>query len=116
MELSEELGVSKASVSTMTRLLVRTGLLERVPAPGARSTYFRLREDGFEKLFAAKMEGMVAFRPLAERGLRLLPPDPEPRRRLRLLKALYAFFEREMPALLERWRAEREALVAEDEA
>jgi DNA-binding MarR family transcriptional regulator len=114
-ELADELGVSKGSISTMTRLLVRSGLIEKVGIPGERTTYFRLRDDGFESLFAFKLQALVSFRPLADRGLQLLgevDPSADRSHRLRVIRALYAFFEREMPVMLDKWRDERETLIA----
>lgn len=108
-ELAEALGASKGSVSTMTRMLLRLGLLERVAIPGERSTHFRLAADGFARLFEGEIVRIVAFRQLADDGLtRLSGLRPEGSlQRLRDLRDLYAFFEREMPALIERWHAER---------
>lgn len=41
-ELTERLQVSKASVSTNTRLLAAAGVIERVSMPGDRQDYYRL--------------------------------------------------------------------------
>ncbi len=114
-ELVQELGASKASVSAMARMLLTAGLIERAGVPGERATYYRLRSDGFEARFAAVMSSIVAFRPVADRGLALLDRE-EPARsaRLRELRALYRFFEREMPVLFARYREERERLIEEE--
>jgi DNA-binding MarR family transcriptional regulator len=114
-ELVDELGVSKGSVSTMTRMLLLSGLVERVGVPGERATYFALKDDGFEKRFELLMHTVVGFRPLAERGLELLADaDVERTHRLRSLRALYGFLEREMPAMIDKWRRERERLIEEE--
>jgi len=108
-ELSEELGVSRASVSTTTRMLQTAGLVDKVAVPGARSTYFGLARDGFERRFELVVAGFAAFVPIAERGIAQLEarPDGEPAERLRFLRDLYVFFAREMPKVLDRWREER---------
>jgi len=109
----EELGVSKASVSNMLRLLETVGLIERVGVPGERASHYSLAKDGFEKKFEMSTRALVGFSPLAARGFALLAPAGDARKaRLREMAALYAFWEREMPKLLERWRRERTALVA----
>lgn len=114
-ELVDDLGVSKGSVSTMIRMLLLSGLVERVGVPGSRATYFALKDDGFEKRFELLMHTVVGFRPLAERGIAMLSAEGADRtRRLRSLRALYAFLEREMPAMIERWRNEREQLIADE--
>ncbi len=111
-QLSEELGVSKGSVSTMARMLRTTGLLEPAPVPGERATYLRIRDDGFEGVFEQQIRQVSAFGALASKGLGLLgDADPDQTRRLRTLGAIYGFYEVEMPRLLERWREERTQLV-----
>ena len=107
-QLGEELGASKGSISTMTRLLLAAGTIEKKALPGDRTTYFVLNEDSLERKLEAAMARLVGFRPLAARGLALLADEPEERkRRLRTIHAMYAFMERELPALIERWRQER---------
>lgn len=109
----EELGVSKASVSNMLRLLETAGLIERVGVPGERASRYALAKDGFERKFEMSTRALVGFSPLAARGFEVLAPAGDERKaRLREMAALYAFWEREMPKLLKRWRAERAALVA----
>ena len=50
---------------------------------------------------------MVGFRQLAEEGVALLEGAPSGRReRLERVSRMYAFMEREMGLMLERWRAE----------
>ncbi|MCA9691732.1 MAG: MarR family transcriptional regulator [Nannocystaceae bacterium] len=115
-ELAEQLGVSAGSVSTMTRVLLSAGLIERVGVPSERATHYRLKDDGFERTFELRIAGLDGFSTLAERGLRLLARDGDARtRRLRTLTALYAFWERELPLLLARWREQRRALFGEED-
>lgn len=108
-QLVEELGASKASVSTMLRLLLAAETIEAVAVPGDRSTYYALTPDSLERKLERRLSGMVSFRALAERGLGLLEDEPADRSaRLRRVASMYAFMERELPALLEKWRAELE--------
>ncbi|MBK1614685.1 hypothetical protein CKO44_14520 [Rubrivivax gelatinosus] len=44
-EIGERLQISRASVSTTTRLLENLGVLERIARPGDRQAYFRLVEN-----------------------------------------------------------------------
>jgi DNA-binding MarR family transcriptional regulator len=109
-QLSDALGVSMGSASTMTRMLLGIGLIEKVAVPGTRKTLFRVTADGFERMFDQQLQRLVAFRALADEGLGLLDDGPPERTRaLAKMRALYAFHEREMPLLLARWRAERAA-------
>ena len=106
-QIATELNVSKGSASTMTRLLLTSESIERVPVPGERATYYRLKPDSLERKLEARLAMMVGFRQLAEEGVALLEGAPSGRReRLERVSRMYAFMEREMGLMLERWRAE----------
>jgi DNA-binding transcriptional regulator GbsR (MarR family) len=109
-QISRILDASKGTVSTMTRLLVQLGLIERVGLPGERRDYFRLRQDLWEQMLALQLAEMTQMRELAERGLALLAsggaPAPE-QERLREMYEMHAFFERELPELLARYKNEK---------
>ncbi len=116
-ELADAIGASRGSISTMTRMLHDSGLIERVAVPQERATYYRIDPTGFERRFEILMRTIVGFRPLADRGLDLLADaSPERTRRLREIRALYVFLERSLPAMIDAWRAQRDALIdgAED--
>jgi DNA-binding MarR family transcriptional regulator len=106
-QLAEALNASRGSISTATRALVAGGLIERVRFPGDRSTYFRIRPGAWPRALQAKMAAMTLFREAAERGLGELRSAGLPDSRLERLREFhdtYAFFEREMPALIQRYR------------
>jgi DNA-binding transcriptional regulator GbsR (MarR family) len=103
-ELVEALLASKASISNTTRLLIQLGLIERVSLPGCRRDYFRIKPNAWSQLVKDEMLKLAAIRKLADRGLRLLEDrEPQFRRRLQEMRDLYAFFERELPPVIERW-------------
>lgn len=107
-ELVEALDASKASISNTTRLLIQLGFIERISLPGYRHDHYRIRPGVWYRLLRQRMDKLVAFRQLADRGLDLLQ-DKEPGLRLRLeeMRDMYAFFERELPPLLDRWEQNR---------
>lgn len=109
-ELAQVLRASKGSISTMTRLLIQLGMIERLSLPGQRRDYLRIKPDLWPALLKRRMALISDFRRLAERGLSVLDGrETEQRQRLQEMCALYAFFEREIPALFERWERERAA-------
>lgn len=110
-ELSEVLQASKGSISTMTQLLLQLGLIERLSLPGRRRDYFRIKPDSWSEIMKRRMILIATFRQLADRGLELLNGHtPEQRERLEAMRSLYAFFEREVPALFERWEREHKEM------
>jgi len=107
-ELAEALMASRGSISTMTRLLIQGGLIERVSLPGVRHDYFRIRHGASQHLLRQKAEAITVLRQLAERGLELLGDKATlTRQGLEEMRDMYAFFEQEFPALVERWEQER---------
>jgi len=103
-ELAEALLASKGSISTMTRLLIRIGLIERLSLPGQRRDYFRFKPGAWHQLIQDSLVQTTAFRQLAERGLELLESKTHANRQwLEEMRDMYAFMEREFPALVERW-------------
>ncbi len=107
-ELAEELRASRGSISSATQSLVRLGIVERISKIGERRDYFRSRTNWTE-LMRQQIGTYAAFRKLAERGLGIMAgASPESRRNLEEIHSLYSHFEREMPALIERWEKQRE--------
>lgn len=53
--LADELGVSKASVSTEARRLFERGIVERVTVPGDRRDYYELAPDFFAQVIRARL-------------------------------------------------------------
>ncbi len=103
-QIAEILDASKGTVSTMTRLLMQAGLIEKIGLPGERRDYFRLRLDAGEQLIAAKVADLGRMRSMMERGLALMESDlPQERQRLSEIHDFFAFLERELPALLDRY-------------
>ncbi len=103
-ELVTVLQASKGSISTMTRLLIQIGLLERVSLLGQRQDYFQIRPNAWEQLMEQRMSQLTAFRELAERGLTLMADQSSDlRQRLEEMRDVHAFWETEVPHLHQRW-------------
>jgi DNA-binding transcriptional regulator GbsR (MarR family) len=104
------LGASKGSVSAMTRLLIQMNLVERVALPDQRRDYYRLRSGAWPQLIKSELAVMTGLHQMVERGLAMTTGrDAAYQERLREAHDLYAFLERELPMLLERWGHERKS-------
>jgi hypothetical protein len=105
--MSEALGASKASVSSMARLLAERGFVERVPVLERRDCY-RLRADAWENILRTRLAAIASVKGLAEEGLWLLGTGEHPARSrlesLREFSELCATLERDLPAVLGRLR------------
>lgn len=103
-QLAEALGLSKGSVSTGTRMLESGGLIRRVALAGVRGRAFELTAD---PLVRNTQGGQYRrFEELMRLGLDVVGDDPERGRRLRRGRDFYAFLNRELPKLVERFEAE----------
>ncbi len=104
-ELAAAVRGSKASMSTMTRLLMRFKIAEKVRPPGARKDAWRIRPDAWTATMEDQARLVAVGRALAERGLELLGGrSAATAARLRGFREAYAWLEREMPRLMARWR------------
>ena len=113
-ELARALQASRGSISTMTQLLIRAGLIERIGVPGERQDFFRFRRGAAAYLLEQAVDTTRGIAQLVERGQELVSDQPPANQeRIEEIRDLYAFFGRELPGLIERWKREhRQRLVA----
>jgi hypothetical protein len=105
-DLAAALQGSKASMSTMTRLLANAGLVERVRRPGARRDVCRVREGSWDAYWQAQMARLRQTTACLARGAGLLAGRPPPTRaRIEGVLQQYRFLEGAVPMLAERWKA-----------
>lgn len=103
-QLSRALGISLGTVSSMTRLLMQAGWVERISRRGERQAAYRTAEGMMTLLVDGMMDPTRRARELTERGLALMADRPESAKaRLRELNSIYRFFEEWLPTLLEHW-------------
>ncbi|HEX6534552.1 MAG TPA: MarR family transcriptional regulator [Gemmatimonadaceae bacterium] len=105
-EIADALGVSKASVSTDARLLLRHGWLRRASLPGDRRDYYEMAPDFFAGIAAYRLGRWEALHDLVAEARHRLPQQPQViRDRLRYLDEVQHVFLARIRALLEEWRA-----------
>jgi DNA-binding transcriptional regulator GbsR (MarR family) len=105
-EIAERLQASRGSVSGMGRLLEQVGLIRRSTKPGDRREYFSIPPSATRRLMETAITRLRLSREVADAGLALIADrPPETQARLRDLRDLYAFFEQEWPAILDRLHA-----------
>ena len=104
-QLAETLRASRGSISTMTRQLEAPGLIERVRKPGDRRIYYRNTPDAWYLAMSREAASMRTIREIAERGAEIMKNEPPgDRRGIEDTVAFLRFWEREMGAVLARWR------------
>jgi DNA-binding transcriptional regulator GbsR (MarR family) len=106
-ELAESLQASKGSISTATRVLLRMGLIERVRHRGERFDRFRAQPEAWDEILWRE-EQFSTPRRVVQIGLEALADEPPARRRaLEEMDAIYAWWERRIPALKEEYLSAR---------
>ena len=102
-EIAERLQASRGSISTMAQLLEHIGLIRRGTKPGDRREYFSVPPDAARSMMERSIHQLRASREVLDAGLALIADrPPESQDRLRGLRDVYAFFEREWPRILQR--------------
>jgi DNA-binding transcriptional regulator GbsR (MarR family) len=92
-QLSEKLQVSRASISTNTRLLETLTIIERTTKRGERQDYFRLRKNPYVSLMRGVQTRMLYAQEVVEQTRQQLPEEwSGAQKRLQELEKFYTDF------------------------
>lgn len=107
--LSEELGISRGSVSTYTRQLVERGFVRRIRRPSERSHFFLMGDDVWAGFLAAEQEYLHNQRRLAESTLPLVHEGGRSWKRVRNMRDYMGWLiEARLPGAWEQFKSERD--------
>ncbi len=104
-ELTELLGASPAAISGAVRYLSHVGMIARQREPGSRRDVYLLRNDLWYEMTLGRDQVLAHWASAAQDGAEILGPLTPAGRRLADSYDFFVFVQRELPALLERWRA-----------
>jgi DNA-binding transcriptional regulator GbsR (MarR family) len=105
VEIQAAVGASKASVSTMTRMLVESGFIERAAGNDARRIAFRVHEDVWSIMMERRFGMLAQLIETGERGRQALRGTPVRRRRqLDAMIEFCGFMHEELSGISQRWR------------
>lgn len=110
-QIAERLRASRGSVSGMARLLEHVGLIRRGTHSGDRREYFSIPPGSIAALLRSEQRRLSPWLALSIEGLELVRDQPvEHRERMQEFHDLYAFFQREMPAITDDFLAARKGI------
>lgn len=110
-ELAERLSVSRASISTNTRLLEDLEVIERTTTPGDRQDYFRLSRQPYARLLRGVVRRMRRAREVVGDTQMALPEDMAgAHERLEELDAFYEALIESFVNVIDAWDAERQSV------
>ncbi|MEU2035855.1 GbsR/MarR family transcriptional regulator [Nocardia amamiensis] len=104
-DLCEQLSISTGAVSTAIKQLAQSGMIERVPAPGSRREHYRFPNGVWADLFSQQNVMLKVMHEAAQNGLDAVADGSVTAERLREMRDFYSYMERELPPLIDRWRA-----------
>ena len=108
-ELAERLSVSRASISTNTRLLEDLGVIERTATPGDRQDYFRLSRQPYARMLRGVVRRMRRAREVVSGTQEALPEEmSETHERLEELDAFYEALIESFVNVIDDWDAEKQ--------
>jgi hypothetical protein len=110
-DLATILQISRGSVSTNFRILLASGMVEKVAYRGDRMTYFVFADSAMEQRMAVGVQSAVAFKRLAQQGLAALPPRDPARHHLDASVAWSNLLVQAFEWATTQWRTRRPAVV-----
>ncbi|WP_328593557.1 GbsR/MarR family transcriptional regulator [Actinomadura macrotermitis] len=111
-ELAEVLQVSPAAISGAVRNLTQLHMVVREREPGTRRDVFRVRDDVWQDVIVGRDRTVRVLENSLLEGARAVGPDTPAGRRLAESAEFFAFMERELLAMTERWYEYRASLRA----
>jgi DNA-binding transcriptional regulator GbsR (MarR family) len=102
--LASLLQVSPAAVSGAVRYLAQVNLASREREPGSRSDYYRVHDDVWYEAVARRDQVLARWERSLREGIEVLGADTPAGARMAETLAFFEFLQKELPALLRRWR------------
>lgn len=107
-DIAAALHASRGAISGTARLLASAGMIRRTTRRGDRREYFSAPPETFETFLRSAGRIYRQFREMAERGLDAMADrPPASRARLEEFRDVFAFVEREVPAVVDGFLRER---------
>ncbi len=94
-DMTEALGASKGSISTMLRLLMQIGLVEKIVIPGKRRDHYCVDGKLWPKLIYDRLLVVSEYKKLAEKGLSIIDKDnAQAKKNLEQFYHAFSFFDK----------------------
>ncbi len=106
-DIASILKISRGSVSTNFRLLLPSGMVEKVAFHGDRMTYFVFSDSAMEQRMVTGIHSTEAFKRLVQQGLEALPPKDPSRHHLDTSLQWSDLIVQSFQDAIKQWRARR---------
>ncbi|MEV7370758.1 MarR family transcriptional regulator [Streptomyces sp. NPDC090301] len=108
-ELAEQLRISPAAVSGAIRYLSQVSMVSRERAPGTRRERYVLHNELWYETFTRRDQILVRWEKVLREGSELLGPETAAGARTAETAEFFAFLQREMLTIMDRWAAHKAA-------
>lgn len=106
-EIAERLSVSPAAVSGAVSYLTQTKLVSRVRTPGARVDHYSVGDHNWFETLMTRNDSLEKMADWLTKGAAALPAGSPALARMEETRDFFEYVRREMPLIVERWRASR---------
>ncbi|MGA5111892.1 GbsR/MarR family transcriptional regulator [Streptomyces pseudogriseolus] len=107
-QLGEQLQISPAAVSGAVRYLAQVHMVSREREPGSRRERYRVHGDQWYEALTNREAVIKRWEDALREGVTSLGADTPAGRQLAETLAFFEFVEKEVEAMMERWRVHRE--------
>ncbi|MFD9246035.1 GbsR/MarR family transcriptional regulator [Streptomyces sp. NPDC059556] len=108
-ELAEQLRISPAAVSGAIRYLSQVGMVSRERDPGTRRERYVLHNELWYETFTRRDQILVRWEKILREGSELLGPETAAGARTAETAEFFAFLQREMLGIMDRWAVHKAA-------
>ncbi|MFC3521718.1 GbsR/MarR family transcriptional regulator [Streptomonospora nanhaiensis] len=105
-DLAERLQVGPSAISGAVKYLIDVGMVVREREPGQRRDHYCARPSAWFDAVAANLDVFTRFETGAREGVEVFGAGTPVGERLDEVSRAFAFLRREIPLLLEKWRAQ----------
>ncbi len=106
-ELAKLLHISPAAISGAVRYLVQVNLASREPEPGSRREHYRVHSEVWYEAIGRKDQVLERCERSLREGIEVVGHDSPAGARIAETLAFFEFLQKELPALMEKWRAQK---------
>ncbi|QBS40103.1 GbsR/MarR family transcriptional regulator [Nocardia sp. CS682] len=107
-QIADALQASKGSISSALKTLVTMRWVDKMSKPGDRKDYYAIRPGILPELTRQQSGMYTDLTTMTSRGLALFDdPDGDKAARVRDMHEFFVWMGKELPALIDRWYAER---------
>jgi DNA-binding transcriptional regulator GbsR (MarR family) len=104
-ELAALLGASPAAISSAVRYLELINMISRERAPGSRRDVYTVLDDVWYEVSVRRDQTLARWASATREGVAVLDPQTPAGQRMVEMLDFLEFLQRELPAVLTRWRA-----------